>query len=158
MNALQMAVYGLVEQFVQRQSIPFEVIRKYRPHLVDSSKRRSTDRAYLSSTASGFWGEANEWEYRLHGGGCHVIQVETREVIGWDAPNLRRFDPYWLVDWIRWYMKQFPQSQPTLTLLPLVDTSEEDCRHRIFAILDELHRLHKLHYHPDSTNKYELVS
>ena len=158
MNPLQEAIYRLIEKFVECQTVPFEVIQKYRPHLVDSSKHRSTSKAYLSATQTGVWGESNEWEYRLHGGGCHVIHVDTREVIGWDAPNLHRFDPYWFVDWVRWYLKHSAQSKTTPLLASLVDMSEEDSRRSIFEILDQLYKLGKLQYYPDSTNKYELVA
>ncbi len=158
MNSLQVAVYDLIEKYVQRQIVPFEVIREYRSHLVDSSTRRSTNKAYLKATQMGFWGESNEWEYMLHGGGCHVTNVATREVIGWDASNLRRFDPYWLVDWVHWYVNQNSLSKAALLLAPLVVKSDEDCRRSIFEILDQLHTLGKLHKYPDGTNKYELVS
>ncbi len=158
MNTLQEAIYGLVEKFVQRQTVPYEVIRKYRPNLIDSSKPRSTSKAYLSATQIGFWGESNEWEYRLHGGGCHVTHVDTREVIDWDAPNLQHFNPDWLADWVRWYVKNNTQDEAALLLSAMLNKPEEDYRRSIFEILDQLYRLGKLNYYPDRLDKYELIS
>jgi hypothetical protein len=158
MTPLQAVLYSLITLFVERQRVPFEVIQKYRAYLVDPAERRSHDKAYLSATHMGFWGEANEWEYRLHGGGCHVRQLMTGEVIGWNAPNLQRFDPYWLVDWVRWYVQQHGQDNAVLLLVPLVGQSEEACRQSLFEMLEQLHKIGKLTFYPDSTNKYELVT
>ena len=55
LDILPDAVYVLIHRFVQRQQLSLEVIREFRPHLVDSTKRRPT-KDYASATQ---WGIAN---------------------------------------------------------------------------------------------------
>jgi hypothetical protein len=154
-NALQQAIYDLIEQFVQRQRIPCEVIKQYRPHLIDEITPHSVS---LRDSHKGFWGESNEWKYSLYGGGCRVTHVETQETIGWDAPDLLRFDRYWFVDWVHWYLKYNSQDKIALPLLFLViDKSVEDRERDTFEILNQLYRLNKLEYNPERTNKYKLT-
>jgi hypothetical protein len=157
MDAIQTAIYTLLEKFVERQKIPYEVIKKYRAFFVDPSQRRSHDKEYWRSTALGFWGDANEWKYFLHGAGCHVTHIETGEVIGWDAATLTRFDPYWLADWIHWYAAYHPDDPLSLVVAPLIANDHSDTAKNLFPILDQLHQLGKLSYDPTPTNKYELI-
>lgn len=96
-DTLSSAVYLLLERFIQRQQLAFDVIQKFRPHLIDPTKRRPT-KEYASATQWGYWGQDNEWNYFLHGVGCRLIHAITGEPIDWDVSDLDRFDPYWL--WI----------------------------------------------------------
>lgn len=43
----------------------------------------------------GIWKE--DWEYRIHGIGCKLTHMRTREPIEWDSPNSKafRFDWFW---------------------------------------------------------------
>src|SRR5260221_12361691 len=97
MDALQAAVFHLIERFVQRQQLPFEVIQKFRAHLVDSTKLRSTTKEYISATERGYWGKANEWQYSQLGGGCRLTLRFTGRVMNWDAPVLNRLVHYGFV-------------------------------------------------------------
>src|SRR5258706_3147711 len=157
MDALQAAVFHLIERFVQRQQIPFEVIQKFRAHLVDSTKLRSTSKEYISATGRGYWGQANEWQYSLHGGGCRLTHTITGEVIDWDAPDLNRFDPYWFVGWLQWYLSQNTNDQDARIILMAINAQDGQFRNRIFDILEQIHQVGKLYYYPDSTNKYALI-
>src|SRR5690242_15998807 len=96
MNSLQTATHHLIEKFVERQKLPYEVIKKFRPYWVGLSDRRS-NKEYISATGHGHWGQDNEWDYYLHGVGCKLTHKITGEVINWDASNLKHFDPYWFV-------------------------------------------------------------
>jgi hypothetical protein len=104
-DALLDAVYLLVERFVQRQQLPLEVIREFRPYWVDSTKHRPSKK-YASATGTGYWGENNEWRYYLHGVGCRLIHTITGEPVDWDASDPYRFDPYWFVEWLSWFLRQ----------------------------------------------------
>ncbi len=158
MDALQAAIYRLIELYVQRQRLPFEVIRRFRPHLIDSSQPRSRSKEYLSATQIGHWGEGGEWRYFLHGGGCRLTHTVTGEVIDWDAPDLNRFDPYWFVGWLTWFLKENAGDEGASITLKLVEVKEEEAfREKIFDVLEQLCQSGKLRSYPDRTNKYELI-
>lgn len=55
----------------------------------------------------GIWvdNDNNEWEYYVHGGGCRLINVNTREPIEWDVPNLDTFDPFFFHDNLFWQFR-----------------------------------------------------
>jgi hypothetical protein len=156
MDDLHAAVYDLVKRFVERQRLPYEVIKKYRPHLVGIIRPRPS-KEYLIATFKGYWGDNNEWKYRLHGGGCHLTHTITEEVIGWDSPDLRRFDPYWFTDWLSWILKQDTDFPCPSVVLATVSEQGDDFRKRVFEILAKLHQLGKLGDYPDRTNRYELL-
>jgi hypothetical protein len=105
MDTLSAAIYHLIERFVQRQQLPLEVIQKFRPHWIDSTKARPS-KEYASATQLGYWGQDNEWAYFLHGRGCQLTHTITGEIVEWDAPDPYRFDPYWFARWLAWFLKQ----------------------------------------------------
>jgi hypothetical protein len=156
MDALQSAVFHFVERFVERQQLPYQVIRKYRPHLVGLSDRRPS-KEYLSSTWRGRWGQENEWDYYLHGGGCRLTHTISGEQIEWDASNLRHFDPYWFVNWLEWFLRQDVTDQDAQIILMAVNEKDDQFRTRIFDILQQIYQAGKLYYYPDRTSKYELI-
>jgi hypothetical protein len=53
----------------------------------------------------GVWGDSGEWTYFLHGKGCRLRNTLTGEVIDWDCPDVKAFDPYSLVDHLRWRLE-----------------------------------------------------
>ncbi|MBI3173502.1 MAG: hypothetical protein HYZ25_07275 [Chloroflexi bacterium] len=55
----------------------------------------------------GIWVDSdnNEWEYYVHGGGCRLTNVSTREPIEWDVPNLDTFDPFFFHDNLFWQFR-----------------------------------------------------
>ena len=112
---------------------------------------------YISATGRGYWGQANEWQYSLHGGGCRLTHTITGEVIDWDAPDLNRFDPYWFVGWLQWYLSQNTNDQDARIILMAINAQDGQFRNRIFDILEQIHQVGKLYYYPDSTNKYALI-
>ena len=164
LDTLPDAIYGLIHRFVQRQQLSLEVIREFRPYLVDSTKRRPT-KEYAPATNWGYWGQKNEWEYFLHGGGCRLTHTITGEIVDWDAPDLYRFDPYWFAGWLAWCLSQtgsFLQPEEAKAVLiasALINEQNEDVfRKKVFDVLEELHQQGKLLSFPDRTNKYKLIS
>ena len=163
LDTLPDVIYLLIQQFVQRQQLSLEVIREFRPHLVDSTKRRPS-KEYASATQLGYWGKNNEWKYFLHGGGCRVTHTITGEIVDWDAPDLYQFDPYWFAGWLAWCLSQPGSFLPpidekaVLTASALINEQNEDVfRKKIFVVLEELHQQGKLLSFPDQTNKYKLI-
>lgn len=157
LDALQAAVYRLVQRYVQRQRLPFEVIQKYRPRWVDSTQRRPS-KEYASATGWGHWGQDNEWEYVLHGIGCRLTHTITGECIDWDAPNLYRFDPNWFVgQWLAWFLQKNAEDEAASIILTALPEQGDAFRKKIFDVLEQLHQSGKLRLYPDSTNKYELI-
>jgi hypothetical protein len=115
-------------------------------------------------TGTGYWGENNEWRYYLHGVGCRLIHTITDEIVDWDASDPYRFDPYWFVEWLSWFLKQNVFfRQPTeekaiLTISSMIDEQNKDgFRKKILAVLEQLHQQGRLLCPPDYTNKYKLI-
>lgn len=140
MNDEQSKVYSLVRDFVRRQELAHAVLRQYRPHLVPApgEKPQRPSKEEATATQRGRWGE---WHYRIHGGGCSLVHEATREPIQWDSPDLRRFDPHWLIDWLTW------RAGTTSGGFEVTEVPR---------VLAELATLGLLIVHPDRTNCYEV--
>jgi len=142
MNEEQAEVYRLVVQFVQRQELVYQLLRQLRPRFVPKPGEhppRLTRKA-ATATQRGRWGE---WRYRIHGGGCELVHDTTGEPIQWDSPDVRRFDPNWFVDWVRWYAARTACA---------VDPE------RVPGVLIELTKLGLLNYYAGRTNCYEVLA
>jgi hypothetical protein len=48
----------------------------------------------------GVW--KNDWKYRLHGIGCELIHIQTKEPLEWDAPNSEKFRFEWFWEHLLW--------------------------------------------------------
>jgi hypothetical protein len=64
--------------------------------------KRNAERQYPQR---GTWGENDEWEYYLHGGGCLLTNKETGEPIDWDCPNLKSFDEFFFRTHLEWQLE-----------------------------------------------------
>lgn len=115
MNPLQSSVYELIKVFVDRQSIVLEALRDLRPDFIIRAEGKVNQfirsewqdlvRKYSSQWPLGFWGENDEWAYRVHGFGCHLTHTITGEIIGWDMGSLKRFDWHWFADYVDWLLE-----------------------------------------------------
>jgi len=56
-------------------------------------------------TQQGVWGDSDEWIYFLHGKGCRLRNILTGEVIDWNCPNAKAFDPYSFLDHLHWRLE-----------------------------------------------------
>ena len=103
MTPIQSSIYELIKVYVDRQSLVLEALRELRPDFIIRVEGRISQqftrdewhtfvRKYASQLGIGFWGENDEWAYRLHGIGCHLTHTITGEIIGWDLGSLKRFD------------------------------------------------------------------
>lgn len=111
MKNVHTQLYRLIQQFINRQEIVFQALKDLRPQILISTgaitrheiKVLQKSRFYFPQI--GFWGEDNTWKYFIHGLGCKLIHVKTKEPLEWNAPNLNSFDIYWLSNWLKWYLE-----------------------------------------------------
>lgn len=114
----QSAVLALIRRFIARQQLVFDALMDLRPHFVmfagrheltdEEGRQLSQLRLKYSREVpqKGYWGANNEWEYFVHGGGCRLVHTVTKEPIEWDASDIRRFDKFWLVNYLEWLFQQ----------------------------------------------------
>lgn len=141
MSNEQTEVYRLVAEFVTRQELAYQVLRRFRPNLVPEPGERPPrlTREQATATQCGRWGE---WRYGIHGSGCEMVHEATGEPIQWNSPDVRRFDPHWLIDWVTWCAARGACA---------IDPAE------VPRVLVELTELGLLRHHPGRTNCYELL-
>jgi hypothetical protein len=158
-NGIQLAVHSLASSFVQRQKLALAALGEIRPDLLDrpGEKRVRPTKEYIKLTQSGYWGEDKEWRYFIHGRGCRLVHTATKEPIEWDAPNVRRFDPYWFVNWLNWLRTQEDKSEAIRIIETHCKEHSEDVKTLVFNVLDQLQQAGVLLLHPDRTNRYELT-
>ena len=113
MDDLQREVYLLLKQFVARQQIPFQMMRKHRRDF-DFSQYLPIGDEYIEVKPLGAWEQDDEWDYFLHGAGCKVTHKISGEVIQWDARALNHFDVRWFVEWLVWRIKNQPDDSSAL--------------------------------------------
>jgi hypothetical protein len=145
---LQTAVHNLIKRFVERQSVVLEAMRDLRPDTIMRLERRGSPkvwaelrRAYAREPNIGYWGENNEWKYRIHGLGCHLTHTITGEVIGWDVGSLKRFDWHWFVDYLEWLLKTDDEDNNVKTIksaLQSHDINRDSLRAFILPVLEQL--------------------
>jgi hypothetical protein len=172
----QSAVFALVRRFVERQQLVFDALMDLRPHFVIYADHRTklTDKEgqevsrlrlkYYRSSPSGYWGTDNEWEYYVHGGGCRLTHTVTKEPLDWDAPNIYRFDKFWLVSYLEWLFQQQTDDEWVHILkmqfaersVSLQKGIFSKLHEFIFPILEELQQLGVLS-EPDNLNWYILI-
>jgi hypothetical protein len=138
-NRIQVALYSLIERFIQRQRLVKKAIQELRPNWPQRP-----------ASWSGHWGESKEWEYYLHGIGCRLIHTVTQERLEWDLGPLRRFDRYWFVDHLKWLLDQnindeavavireWRTDMPTIPNSRSIDGAFSDA---VFTQLEQLHKL-----------------
>ena len=165
MNAIQSAVYTLIQRFVKRQAIVLDALRDLRPDLIMRVENRNnpefwdqwTQETWLvfvrkhARQSTGEWGENNEWEYFLHGPGCRLTHKVTQERLEWDLGSLRRFDKNWFVGYLLSLLDQNNDDKVLATIRNWYDDqeipnpkNEPVCylwRKAIFPILEQLHEM-----------------
>jgi hypothetical protein len=111
LNPVQTALYQAIKRFVQRQSLVLEALKDLRPDLVMETADEGTPqeqaemrKTYIRQPSTGYWGKNREWEYLLHGSGCRLVNVATKENIQWDVGDLHRFDRFWFVNYLEWLL------------------------------------------------------
>jgi hypothetical protein len=105
---------------------------------------------------SGYWGDNNEWQYFLHGGGCRLIHTVTGEPINWNATTVERFDKFWFLDYLLWLFANDPTDAAVATLQPIAPHDAASMRDFTFVLLEQLSQLGKLS-EMDSQNNYTLL-
>ncbi len=164
-DRVQSILHTIIERYTQRQSIVLDAMRDLRPDMilplegkVHPQTRAELRRKYIYAPHRGLWGENQEWEYRLHGIGCHLTHVTTGEVIGWDVGSLKRFDWNWLVNYIIWLLKAEKNTAEMQTIRTKFQDSVDDVeklRRDILPILQELESNGILR--AEQENRYTLI-
>jgi hypothetical protein len=128
---LETAIHSSIKRFVERQSIVLAAMRDLRPDMFMVHEFKGSQEEwielrmkYLRQPATGYWGENNEWAYRLHGEGCHLTHTITGEIIGWDVSDLKTFDWHWFVDHLVWLLDTDFENDDLKTLRSVLKSSE----------------------------------
>lgn len=149
MPEINSIIHKLLTRFVDRQGIVLEAMRDLRPHMIMPIEGQGTPelwsqlkRKYSRDIGLGYWGENNEWVYRLHGVGCHLTHTTTDEIIGWDVnANMDAFDPNWFIDWVYWLINYDSEDKELLLLKKELGQdviNRDDFRAFIYLVLGEL--------------------
>jgi hypothetical protein len=139
LNQVQSNMLSLVKKFTQRQSIVFDAMRDLRPDLVMRYYDKTGTPAqwaelrgkYAKRPQTGYWGENSDWAYLLHGPGCRLTNVETKEVIEWDIGDLSRFNIDWFIKYLESLFKHEPDDESSvirsvLTYIEQTQSMSED--------------------------------
>jgi hypothetical protein len=160
------AVYSLIKRYVDRQQLVRNAIHDLRPDLlivVDGNTRleelvQMTER-HSGAPQSGQWGQLQEWSYFIHGRGCRLIHTTTREPIEWDAPDIRRFDRFWFMNYVTWLSSQIAKEEDIVRLTSWLDRSDGKPQDLVFGLVQHLWEIGMLTaYDPLNRNKFTLVS
>lgn len=81
----------------------------------------------------------------------------TGEPIRWVSPDLTRFDPYWLVEWITWLLERGEEGAAAAVVRRRLDAGGVALEPLVFGSLERLAGAKRLRYHPETTNMYEIL-
>jgi uncharacterized protein DUF6896 len=179
-NTIQLALYALIQRFVQRQSLVFEAIKDLRPDWVMEVEHEDNSEFWADWTpetwqsfvleharrpATGEWGENKEWEYFLHGHGCRLTHKVTQERIEWDLGSLSTFDRSWFLNYLKSLLDQNTNDEAIATvqvwyenekkLKPEYKQSYRPLHDAVFPVLEQLYQMGFLSQHQQY---YTLVS
>jgi hypothetical protein len=180
MNNVQQALYSLVKRYVERQKLVLEVMRDLRPDMIMRIENRGNAEFWATWTrerwqafvlenarksATGYWGDNDEWEYRLHGAGCCLTHRKTQEPIEWDLGSLRRFDRFWFVNHLNWLLDQNTEDEAISTVKKWYENEAKlkqppkpsygPLHDAVFSMLEQLHQMGLLSQHQQY---YTLIS
>jgi hypothetical protein len=75
------------------------------------------------------------WEYFLHGRGCDITNIETREPIDWDCADINAFDTMFFVEHLQWQLQQVELTKHLSRIKVWLSTCNE---FSIYKLIDEL--------------------
>jgi len=77
---------------------------------------RAIKRNFKLFPQKGIWTDDNGqvWEYYMHGGGCCLIHTITGEIIDWDCPDTKSFDPFKFSYHLLWQLENQKEKYPCL--------------------------------------------
>ena len=158
LNPIQSGIYSLLRKFISRQEIASELLKELRPDLMSTLGQKvvQPNKEYIQATQIGRWGENKEWSYFIHGRGCRLIHKTTGERIEWTAPDLKRFDPHWFVNWIEWALSKESEFEGIAVVRLYIEENNGNLTNLIFNTLDELQIMKKIIYYPKTTNMYAI--
>jgi hypothetical protein len=97
--------------FISRQQLVHEAMTELRPDLLAAAADTREERLksielakiYGRVPQSGIW--RDEWDHFIHGLGCRLINLNTQELIEWDAPDVDSFEEDWFLTWLIWDLR-----------------------------------------------------
>jgi hypothetical protein len=150
------AILNLVDRFLDRQHLVFDLLQEIRPDFFGKAPRPT--KAYISARQRGTWGRESEWMYYVHGGGARIVHVHSDEPIEWDSPDLLRFDPNWFAGWVEWWLRRKCEEEQIRQVIELeLERNGDQLVRLIRDSLDSLEQHGVLRYFPDRTNSYERI-
>ena len=153
LNSTDSILLNLIKIFLRRQELVYQVIGDIRPWVLDADKKYQLTKEEAKKTAQGHW-KINEWQFKMHGPGCKIINTTTKEPINWDPPNLYCFDLYFFLEWLEWCGQQ--KETETLTKIYCEDLSENN-GNVLLEKLDHFVSIGLLKKNPDCFTKYTLM-
>jgi hypothetical protein len=121
MDELADVLHNLIAYFVERQRLVGLALLELRPRFVsfggqdrfsgidiapylEAYYERESKLQKGKSSQTGIWKE--DWEHWIHGLGCRLTNLRTREPIEWDAPDLKEFSPDWFENHLEWRLRK----------------------------------------------------
>ena len=156
LTIVETAVLRLLDQFLERQRLIFDLLHEIRPDFCGDAPRPT--KAYISATQRGAWGPNKEWSYYIHGGGCRIEHEQSAELIEWDSPDLNRFDPNWFLQWAEWWLRRGEGDEETRqVMIAALESASGDLARLITLNVGGLEREGLLTRCPGRTNSHKRV-
>lgn len=103
-----------ITYFLERQSLVPQVMKDLKLDISEVGKYGAM--AWVPKISQkGRWEKNKRWTYFLHGKGCEICNIETKEVIDWDCPNIQSFDPYSFIRHLEWRLNYQDDNKLNLT-------------------------------------------
>jgi len=115
---IRVALVNLIFDYVQRQQLVVQAMVHFRPDLIRGleidkilginleEEYKFFLEHYLGNDAifNGIW--RDEWQYYLHGYGCKLTNLKTKEPLEWDAGHPQSFYLGWFATHLEWRIQQ----------------------------------------------------
>jgi hypothetical protein len=108
-------IQTLIVEYVSRQKLVYECMMELRPDLIvipDKTMSRDKKVEIIKKQQNipripyiGTWQRYGTWGYHIHGCGCLLVNIITREPVEWDAPDINSFDELWFFNWYKWVIR-----------------------------------------------------
>ncbi len=86
-----------------------EELAKSQPDLSEEDRRKALQEYDDANTVppEGIWTDpdGSTWEYYLHGIGCNLTNVFTREPVCWNCPDVNAFDWFFFMRHLEWQLR-----------------------------------------------------
>jgi len=105
-------ILQLITEYVARQQLIYEAITDLRPYMFLIDDKNASNEHLIAVTLKykdvpnrGIWKKYGTWEYYIHGNGCRLTNLMSKEQIEWDVAQLNYFYVPWFLNWFDWVRK-----------------------------------------------------